>query len=152
MTLFYLDSSAWLKRYFLEPGSGWMMRLFEIGIPLASSVLGYLEVASALARQPVSRKRDEDQLARLQQQLEEDWGELTGFPLTDETVARAVRLARGYKLRGADALHLATALGVNDALAGTGNSLVLIASDENLLAAAQQTGLAVENPVIAASP
>ena len=152
MTLFYLDSSAWLKRYFLEPGSGWIMRLFESGNPLASSVLGYIEVASALTRQQVPRKLDEDKLAQLQQQLEEDWGDLTGFPLTDETVGRAVRLARGYKLRGADAVHLATALGVNDALVGTGNSLVLVASDEDLLAVAQQTGLTVENPAIAASP
>ena len=29
MTLLYLDSSAWLKRYFQEPGSAWMMRRFE---------------------------------------------------------------------------------------------------------------------------
>ena len=152
MTLFYLDSSAWLKRYFLEPGSGWMTRLFESGNHLASSVLGYIEVASALTRQQVPRKLDEDKLAQLQQQLEEDWGDLTGFPLTDETVCRALRLARGYKLRGADAVHLATALGVNDALVGTGNSLVLVASDEDLLAVAQQTGLTVENPAIAASP
>jgi len=154
VTLFYLDSSAWLKRYFLEPGSGWMTRLFESGNLMASSVLGYIEVASALTRQQVPRKLDEDKLAQLQlqQQLEEDWGDLTGFPLTDETVGRAVRLARGYKLRGADAVHLATALGVNDALVGTGNSFVLIASDEGLLAVAQQTGLTIENPAIAAFP
>ncbi len=152
MTLFYLDSSAWLKRYFLEPGSDWMTRLFQCGDPLASSVLGYIEVASALARQQVPRKLDEEKLARLQQQVDEDWGDLAGLPLTDEVVGRALRLARGYKLRGADAVHLATALGVNDALAGTGNSLVLIASDEDLLAVAQQTGLAVHNPAIAASP
>ena len=129
-----------------------MMRLFQSGNPLASSVLGYIEVASALTRQQVPRKLDEDKLAQLQQQLEEDWGDLTGFPLTDETVGRAVRLARGYKLRGADAVHLATALGVNDALVGTGNSLVLVASDEDLLAVAQQTGLTVENPATVASP
>lgn len=67
-------------------------------------------------------------------------------------MSRAVRLARGYKLRGADAVHLATALGVNDALVGTGNSLVLVASDEDLLAVAQQTGLTIENPAMAASP
>ncbi len=152
MTLFYLDSSAWLKRYFLEPGSGWMTWLFESGNPLASSVLGYIEVASALTRQQVARKLDEDKLAQLQQQLEEDWGDITGFPVTAGTVDRAVRLARGYKLRGADAVHLATALSANDALVGTGNTVVLVASDEDLLAVAQQTGLTVENPAIASSP
>ena len=129
-----------------------MMRLFESGQPLASSVLGYIEVASALARQQVPRKLDEDKLARLQQQLEEDWADMAGLALADEVVGRALRLARGYKLRGADAVHLATALGVNDALVGSGNFLVLIASDEDLLAVAQQTGLAVENPATAASP
>ncbi len=152
MTLFYLDSSAWLKRYFLEPGSDWMTRLFQSGDLLASSVLGHIEVTSALARQQVPRKLDEEKLARLQKQLEEDWGDLAGLPLTEEVVDRALRLARSYKLRGADAVHLATALGMNDTLAGTGNSLVLVASDEELLAAAQQTGLAVANPAIAASP
>ena len=152
MTLFYLDSSAWLKRYLLEPGSDWITRLFQSGDPLASSVLGYIEVGSALSRQQVPRKLDQEKLARLQQQLEEDWADLAGLPVTDEVVGRALRLARGYKLRAADAVHLATALGVNDALVGTGNSLVLIASDEDLLAVAQQTGLAVENPAIAASP
>jgi len=86
VTLFYLDSSAWLKRYFLEPGSDWIMSLFQSGDPLA------------------------------------------------------------------DAVHSATAFGLNDALVGTGNSLVLISSDEEMLAVAQQTGLAVENPATAASP
>jgi predicted nucleic acid-binding protein len=151
VTVFYLDSSAWLKRYFLEPGSDWMTRLFQSGDPLASSVLGYIEVASALARQQVPRKLDEQGLARLQQQLEEDWGDLTGLPLSDEVAARALRLARGYKLRGADAVHLATALDLKDALAGTGNSVVLIASDEDLLAGAQRSGLAVDNPTSAAT-
>lgn len=152
MNLFYLDSSAWLKRYFQEPGSEWMLRRFESGGPLASSVLGYVEVASALARQQAPRKLEEATLAGLQQQLDADWGDLIGLPLTDEVVGRAVRLARGYKLRGADAVHLATALGVSDVLTGSGDSLVLIASHEDLLAAAQQVGLAVENPATAASP
>jgi predicted nucleic acid-binding protein len=67
VTLFYLDSSAWLKRYFLEPGSDWMTRLFQSGNLMASSVLGHIEVASALARQQVPRKSDEDLLAVAQQ-------------------------------------------------------------------------------------
>ncbi len=152
MTLCYLDSSAWLKRYFHEPGTGSVMRLFESGDPLASSVVGYVEVASALARQQASRKLDQEKLARVQQQLEEDWSDLTGLAVTDEVVGRAVRLARTYKLRGADAIHLATALGANDALVRTGDSLLLVASDEELLAAARQIGLAVQNPAAPAAP
>jgi len=28
MTVYYLDSSAWLKRYFGEPGTRWVQDLF----------------------------------------------------------------------------------------------------------------------------
>ncbi len=152
MTLHYLDSSAWLKRYFLEPGSERVKLLFESGDPLACSALGYVEVTAALARQRAQRKLDEDKLAQLRQQLDDDWNEFTGLPLTDEVVRSAVRLARNYKLRGADAIHLAAATGLSQVIAGTGSRLVLVASDEELLNAAQLEGLAVENPIIAASP
>jgi len=63
VTLFYLDSSAWLKRYFLEPGSGWMTRLFESGNPLASSVLGY--AATHLIRSSMRRNRSNSRIGRL---------------------------------------------------------------------------------------
>lgn len=150
MTLLYLDSSAWVKRYFVEAGSDWILRLFENGSLLASSVLGHIEVVSAVARQQVSRKVDGEKIARLQLQLEEDWKELTGLPLTDEVADRAVPVGTNVQAAGADVVHLATALVLSDSLKGTGNSLVLIASDHELLSAAQQVGLATQNPIFAA--
>jgi hypothetical protein len=147
LSVFYLDSSAWLKRYFYEPGSGWIARLFEREERLASSVLGYIEVASALARQQESRKLDEQRLAKLREDLTEDWSNLAGLPLTDELVAHAVILTREYKLRGADAVHLATALGLKDSMTGLDESVVVVASDRELLEAARQAGLSVDDPI-----
>ncbi len=75
-----------------------MMRLFQSEQRLASSVLGYVEVASALARQQAPRKLDEQKLLQLREELEEDWNNLTGLRLTDELVKRAVSLT-GSNLR-----------------------------------------------------
>ena len=59
----------------------------------------------------------------------------------------AVRLTQDYRLRGYDALHLATALLVNRMLLREDASpLTLIASDEDLLAAARGEGLLAEDP------
>lgn len=146
MSFFYLDSSAWLKRYFLEPGSARISRLFEMEKELTSSVLGYVEVVSALARQQKSRNFDELNLAEIRKDLKEDWNNLTGLPVTDETVERAVVLTDRHRLRGADAVHLATVLGLSDSIAGLNKSVVFVASDRELLEAARREGLSVEDP------
>ena len=48
--LYYLDASAWVKRYFAEAGSSWMHTLFLREAMLASTALGQIEVAATLAR------------------------------------------------------------------------------------------------------
>jgi predicted nucleic acid-binding protein len=52
--LFYLDSSAWVKRYFRESGSGWMNQQFEQEIPMGTSTLGLIEVTATCARKQVA--------------------------------------------------------------------------------------------------
>jgi hypothetical protein len=47
---YYLDSSAWVKRYFEETGSDWVDSLFEGGHLLSCSTLGLIEVMATAAR------------------------------------------------------------------------------------------------------
>jgi len=42
--IYYLDSSAWIKRYFEEAGSDWVDGLFEGADLLSCSTLGLIEV------------------------------------------------------------------------------------------------------------
>lgn len=139
--MLYLDSSAWVKRYIQEPGSGRLHILFDQKHRLASSLLGHLEVVAAL-----SRRLSHTALARAESRLQTDWRDMALLPITDEIVERAVHLVRQYRLRGADALHLATALDSTTRLQSIKEPVVLVASDNELLAAAQAAGLAVENP------
>ncbi len=60
MTVYYLDSSAWVKRYLSEPGSAWVRRLFDGKEPLACCPLGCNEVAAAIARQQGVQKISAD--------------------------------------------------------------------------------------------
>jgi predicted nucleic acid-binding protein len=67
--------------------------------------------------------------------------------VTESIVDEAVELTRQHRLRGYDAVHLACALSVNRVLLGRHQSpLTLVAADDDLLAAAQGSGLATQNP------
>jgi len=137
----YCDASAWVKRYVQELGSAEVHTLFQRRERMGSSALGYVEVVAAL-----SRRLSPNNLALLDARLATDWQDMAHLPLTDAVLNWAAELARQYKLRGADAIHLATALEVQRKLTALNESVVLLASDDELLSAARATGLQVVNP------
>jgi predicted nucleic acid-binding protein len=133
---------ARVKRYVQEIGSARVHGLFDRRERIACVSLGYVEAVAAL-----SRRLPEEDLARVEPRLKLDWENMTRLQVTDEVIDRAVVLARSYKLRGADAVHLAAAIGLHRAMAGINESLVLVASDDELLGAARTAGLQFEDPV-----
>jgi uncharacterized protein len=151
MSIYYLDASAWLKRYFEEPGSERIAELFEAsfdeGNTLAASTLAYVEAAALIGQQRAASRLDEQKIDRLERQLDADWRDLVQTEVTSDMVGRAVELTRQYHLRGADAVHLAGALALRQGLAGSGGDLVFVAVDNHLLEAARAAGLRIENPV-----
>jgi hypothetical protein len=46
MTLYYLDSSAWVKRHFAEPGTNWVNNLFGTDRTLSCCTVGFIEEES----------------------------------------------------------------------------------------------------------
>lgn len=142
MSVLYLDASAWVKRYVQEIGSTWIHALFDSRERLAGSTLGHLEVVAAL-----SRRLPQADLTTAELRLESDWQDMAHLPLTSEAIYRALDLTRQYKLRAADALHLATTLDLRKRLLSINEAVVFVASDNDLLAAARAAGLQVENPV-----
>ena len=151
MSIYYLDASAWLKRYFEEAGSERMAELFEAsfdeGNILATSTLAYVEAAALIGQQRAASRLDERKIDRLERQLDADWQSLVQIEITSNMVGQAVEIARQYHLRGADAVHLAAALVLREGLAGSGGDLVFVAVDNRLLEAARAAGLRIENPV-----
>jgi hypothetical protein len=71
-----------------------------------------------------------------------DWQNMTRLPITGRVMERAAGLAR-HKLRGADAVHLATALDLRGSFAGINDvtNLLFPSPDYELLEAAKTAGL-----------
>ncbi len=150
MTVYYLDTSAAVKRYVNESGSVWIRNITS-AYPhhfLISSRLLVVEIASALAR----RLRDKlitrnihrvslqalDDDCRLDYQLIE---------LTDDIVNLARNLVGRHPLRAYDAVHLASALNTAQFLHQAKlPAPIFLSADDRLIQAAQKEGLAAENP------
>lgn len=143
--VFYLDSSALVKRYIPEPGTDWIRHIVATS-SVAMAEFGIVEVAAALARR--ARMGDlgpdlyEDLLELFLQDVE---GYLVLSP-DRETIRLAVDLTRRHPLRAYDALQLATALQLADALQAEGFSLTFVSADERLCAATEGEGLTTVNP------
>lgn len=110
MIFYYLDASAWVKRYYQETGTNWVQDLFAQNRMIACATLGLIEVMATLARKRKAGGIDLPILEQKIQELEEDWEHFIQVQLTDEAVKVAKELAKELALRGADAVHLASAL------------------------------------------
>jgi predicted nucleic acid-binding protein len=146
MTIYYLDASAWVKRYYAEPGSLWVRGLFQQNAVLASASLGLVEVAATLARKEKAGDIAQSRLDQALLELQQDWQQFTKVHLTDDVLKDALRVARAHALRGADAVHLASALLLAADLPAQEDEMILVASDRELREAALASGLHVVDP------
>ncbi|MCL6521441.1 MAG: type II toxin-antitoxin system VapC family toxin [Firmicutes bacterium] len=136
----YLDSSALVKLYVLEPGSARVRRLVEEADVAATSAIAYAEIRSAMARRHREGDLSESALSRIKAALLADWEALFVLPATGAVARIAGDLAEEHGLGGMDAVHLASALW----LARQHSSpMTFAARDERLARAAEALGFDV---------
>lgn len=99
--------------------------------------IGYVEARSALARAARHGRLRGRQRQRARDQLEILWAEATALDLDLDLVQRAGEVAELAGLRAGDAIHLTTALSLEDP------SLLFATWDGDLRRAAGELGLAV---------
>lgn len=139
----FFDSSALVKRYVAEAGRETVDFLVETAGVGAVSRLAYAEVLAALYRRRSAMPVDDAAFAAGVAAFREDWRALTVVEMTAEALGQVDQVIEKHRLRGADSIHLATALWLRRmALA----DLVLVAADRELLAAARREGFAVIDP------
>ncbi|MCL4507424.1 MAG: type II toxin-antitoxin system VapC family toxin [Chloroflexi bacterium] len=138
----FIDSSALLKRYVAERGSAWINELI-----LSPQVDPYIaqitavEMVAAMARRLTGR-----QAASAIGAFRADYAQgYSVINITAALVEQAMTLAERRKLRGYDAVQLAAALAIQARLPSQ-TTLILIASDAELLDAARAEGLEVDDP------
>lgn len=110
MALVYFDASAFVKLLVEEDGSDLADTLWDACDAALSSRLSYPEVRAALAASHRNADLTTADLATAVAQWEVLWGSTRAVELTPQLERSAGELASEHALRGADALHLASAL------------------------------------------
>jgi len=149
MAIYYLDSSAVVKRYVAESGSEAIRAICtEAENALFLSELALVEVSSAFARHAKGGGiSDAERRSYLDLFIGDCARDYALIPADRRAIDRAVTLTQAHALRGYDALQLACALVAGDLLRAAGVYPVrFVSADDELLAAAAIEGLAVANP------
>ena len=148
MPVFYLDTSALVKRYRSEPGTEVVEQLLKN--PRSEdrfflSFLSILELTSGILRLAKAGQLRDATATQILAQFRSDVRELYKvWPLSEEVAVSAVAVVEQHKLRSADALHLAAAQTIAGLAPGV--LTVMVTSDRELLTAAEAVRLGVLDP------
>jgi uncharacterized protein len=112
VALVYFDTSVLVKLVVEEAGSDLAAELWDGCDAALSSRLAYPEVCAALAAAGRNHDLDEHGLAAALAAWEELWASTRPVELTADVEHHAGDLAVRHALRGADAVHLASALAI----------------------------------------
>jgi len=139
----YLDTSALVKRYVIEPGTVQVRGLFGGSPSPAVSRLAVAETAAALCRRAREGHLAPVERDTLIDRVSDELLELLMIEVTGEVVDQAVKLAREHPLRAHDALHLASALWLKERIT---DDVCFVGADRGLVDCARKRGLDVLVP------
>lgn len=135
--IYFLDTSALMKRYFDEPGSSDVVRLFKRNDEIAVSRIAEAEAAAVICRAHHDGEIDDHVRESSLELLAEDMSAARVIEIR-RTLMKTVReLVRRWPLRGCDAVQLACAV----KLRSEGGAVELWCADGDLAEAARGEGL-----------
>ncbi len=148
--LYYLDTSALVKRYVREAGSIWMLSLCAPSPTrvIAVSLITKAELIAGLAAKQRNGSLSLAEFHAVEQDVANDFLQQYQTVTIDQAIVDfAADLAKRNPLRGYDAVQLACALTLNASLTTLNPpSLTFLSADARLLQAASREGLATDNP------
>lgn len=149
MAAFCMDSSGLVKHYLPETGSAWISSLIDATTisgewqnAVFLSKIGVVEVAAAIAKRHRMGQIANESKANLVTVFLDDCMEcFSTLNLDDIVIGTAVNLTQRHPLRGYDAVHLATALRLSEALTDEAlEPLTFVSADKVLCQAAEAEG------------
>ena len=154
MYYFYFDASALAKRYIEEIGSDKVDFIFA-NVPLGRLqclTIGAMEVFWICVRKRNDGRITASQFTQATGHLEHEvinsQSDFRTISVPDSLVWDSMPLIEIHSLNSVDAMVLSSVLEVATNLRRTGDTLVLVASDQRLLRAARAEGLQIFNPEI----
>lgn len=150
MAIYFLDSSALVKRYINETGSAWVLGLFTPTLSnefFVAAITG-IEIVAAITRRARNGSVTVADAALICNQLRSDLQtDYQVIEITEGIINSAMALAETQGLRGYDAVQLAAGCAINGLCIANGLSpIIFVSADEELNLAAANEGLLIENP------
>jgi predicted nucleic acid-binding protein len=156
--VFFLDTSAVVRMYTVEPGWQWIRNLIrsatmgsgtvrvcfcDLALPETVSALRQIVQKPDAARRGLSRAAMRQALPRVRTDLSNS-SPLVAVPASG-CMPLAAEVVERQEIRGADAVHLAAALTARDTIAGDA-PFAFVSHDQRQCRAAQREGLEVITP------
>ena len=140
---YYFDASALIKRYAVELGTAEVVDLLREATDVYTTSVAYAELVMAFRRKRDEGRLQAEQLDYLLRDLDKEWEGFNRIGLTNPVLRLVRDRCRHHPLRALDAIHLASALLLQEA----GMDLTFVCSDQRLKDAASREGLKVVDPV-----
>ena len=150
MSIYFVDSSALVKRYISETGSVWVLGLFDPTLEneiFVAAITG-VEIVAAITRRARNGSINAADATLVRNQFRDDLQtKYQVVDITERIINSGMALAEAQGLRGYDAVQLAAGCAVNEICIANGLSpIIFISADDELNSAAPGEGLLVENP------
>jgi len=136
--ILYLDTSALVKKYFKEVFSEQIVLRWKQANVVATSAVTYAETMASIHRKKREIDPNSSLLDSATRAFQRDWGSFIRIEVSDDLNPFLDRLLETHPLRGFDAIHLASAIILNDAVA---EELIFACFDKVLLSAAAAEGI-----------
>jgi uncharacterized protein len=131
--MFYWDTSALVKQFIQEVGTSEAIALRADAPPHATATIAYTETFSALRRRVRETALRESQYDEVVRRFLREWPAYVRVNLDERILGRTRALLERYPLRTLDAIHLASAIELQEHL---DEPSVFISADIQLLRAA----------------
>jgi uncharacterized protein len=106
----YLDSSALVARYFVEPHTQTASELITRASQIVTVAITYAEVNAALTQIRHAKRTGKSEYEKTLNQFELDWLTFERVAVVDNIIYLAGQRARNHLLKGYDAVQLSAAL------------------------------------------
>ena len=137
--ILYLDTSALVKRYFLEQQTNELLSKWVQAELIVTSSVAYAETVASLFRKKRESSLDEEVIQQVLGAFLMDWKSFFRVEVSDELNEIVLRVVQSYALRGFDAIHLASAFLTRTSIP---NDILFACFDQRLAQAAREDGFA----------
>jgi uncharacterized protein len=150
MAVYFIDSSALVKRYISETGSSWVLNLFDPGLNnevLIAAITGVEIIAAITRRSRGGGISITDSIAVCNHFKSDLVSDYQVIQITENIINAAMILAEIRGLRGYDAVQLASGCAANEiCITNSLSPVIFVSADNELNNAAASEGLIIENP------